>query len=649
MIDCSTYHWGEEEDSTGPLGIDYVYIDNCMFPHMHFIIVLVMFVWIVFLMNHLANTASNHFSPTLGCICDKLNLAYNIAGVTFLAFGNGAPDFFALTASVSGGIDILVALGALLGGEMFISTVVVGCIAILCPCEVSPWIFARDLAFCLVAVTCVLLLALLQQLHVWLPIMFIGIYLTYVAVVMVSSWFSPSAGDDREMMVRMNSISGDIGMTDMKDRVDSESIQTAFWHIDASATQTPKAPPPKVPTKAGYSFLILNDSDEDEESPSKERKRADEEEGTINLSGGFAPSFDGIIMEDHYCESGGEAIEAVGDVGGDISFEAGGLEESLLPKSVSVSDTDDRRSVAAPTIRSTTRLAGDLKSRNKNSYQTLVTSLYWQQWMVRRQFRNATVAAEWPSYPWWYKVYYLTEYPVQLMRDLTIPTLDNNSWNKYHAMAHPIINPIFVAFLGGYLHSGGASVLLLCVLIGALPSATIFCLTHHNRAPTGTAFTVLWTLSAFVMCIVWIYVLAGELVTCLAALGNLLEIPPAFLGLTVLAWGNSMGDFFTNTAVAKQGLGEMAVAGCYGGPVFNILMGLGVALLYATWQSYPRPFEVQLDVSGFVSILFLYIVLISTAVIVPMNSFKIERNFGIYLLTLYAIYTVCQATIVAFQ
>ncbi|KAJ1426575.1 Sodium/calcium exchanger protein-domain-containing protein [Ochromonadaceae sp. CCMP2298] len=580
MIDCSTYHWGEEEDSTGPLGIDYVYIDNCMFPHMHFIIVLVMFVWIVFLMNHLANTASNHFSPTLGCICDKLNLAYNIAGVTFLAFGNGAPDFFALTASVSGGIDILVALGALLGGEMFISTVVVGCIAILCPCEVSPWIFARDLAFCLVAVTCVLLLALLQQLHVWLPIMFIGIYLTYVAVVMVSSC-----------------ISGDIGMTDMKDRVDSESIQTAFWHIDASATQTPKAPPPKVPTKAGYSFLILNDSDEDEESPSKERKRADEEEGTINLSGGFAPSFDGIIMEDHYCESGGEAIEAVGD----------------------------------------------------NSYQTLVTSLYWQQWMVRRQFRNATVAAEWPSYPWWYKVYYLTEYPVQLMRDLTIPTLDNNSWNKYHAMAHPIINPIFVAFLGGYLHSGGASVLLLCVLIGALPSATIFCLTHHNRAPTGTAFTVLWTLSAFVMCIVWIYVLAGELVTCLAALGNLLEIPPAFLGLTVLAWGNSMGDFFTNTAVAKQGLGEMAVAGCYGGPVFNILMGLGVALLYATWQSYPRPFEVQLDVSGFVSILFLYIVLISTAVIVPMNSFKIERNFGIYLLTLYAIYTVCQATIVAFQ
>ena len=54
----------------------------------------------------------------------------------------------------------------------------------------------------------------------------------------------------------------------------------------------------------------------------------------------------------------------------------------------------------------------------------------------------------------------------------------------------------------------------------------------------------------------------------------MLNIPSYFLGLTVLAWGNSASDLFANLAVARRGLGEMAVAGCYGGPVFNILVGM---------------------------------------------------------------------------
>ena len=46
------------------------------------------------------------------------------------------------------------------------------------------------------------------------------------------------------------------------------------------------------------------------------------------------------------------------------------------------------------------------------------------------------------------------------------------------------------------------------------------------------------------------------------------------LGLTVLAWGNSMGDFSTNMAMAKKGLANMALTACYAGPVFNLLVRL---------------------------------------------------------------------------
>ena len=40
------------------------------------------------------------------------------------------------------------------------------------------------------------------------------------------------------------------------------------------------------------------------------------------------------------------------------------------------------------------------------------------------------------------------------------------------------------------------------------------------------------------------------------------------------------GDFFANLSLARRGLSEMAIAGCYGAPVFNILFGLGVSFIY---------------------------------------------------------------------
>ena len=54
------------------------------------------------------------------------------------------------------------------------------------------------------------------------------------------------------------------------------------------------------------------------------------------------------------------------------------------------------------------------------------------------------------------------------------------------------------------------------------------------------------------------------------------------LGLTLLAWGNSAGDLVTNLAVAKAGFPGMAIAGSYGGPLFNILLGIGLPMFYSS-------------------------------------------------------------------
>lgn len=78
------------------------------------------------------------------------------------------------------------------------------------------------------------------------------------------------------------------------------------------------------------------------------------------------------------------------------------------------------------------------------------------------------------------------------------------------------------------------------------------------------------------MSIVWIYMLANIIVDLLVLFGMLTGINTAILGLTVLSWGNSVGDAFASMSISKKGFGEMAITGCVAGPVFNLMLGLGL-------------------------------------------------------------------------
>ena len=48
------------------------------------------------------------------------------------------------------------------------------------------------------------------------------------------------------------------------------------------------------------------------------------------------------------------------------------------------------------------------------------------------------------------------------------------------------------------------------------------------------------------------------------------------LGLTLLAWGNSLGDFFSNRAMARAGHASTALTACFAAPLFNMLLSLAV-------------------------------------------------------------------------
>jgi len=81
--------------------------------------------------------------------------------------------------------------------------------------------------------------------------------------------------------------------------------------------------------------------------------------------------------------------------------------------------------------------------------------------------------------------------------------------------------------------------------------------------------------------------------------GFITQLPTAFFGLTFLAWGNCLGDLSADVAMAKQGFGEMAITGCMAGPVFNVLVGMGLSMVFK-FLNEGDPLHSKVTVSPFI-------------------------------------------------
>ncbi|KAJ5663841.1 Sodium/calcium exchanger membrane region [Penicillium longicatenatum] len=163
------------------------------------------------------------------------------------------------------------------------------------------------------------------------------------------------------------------------------------------------------------------------------------------------------------------------------------------------------------------------------------------------------------------------------------------------------------------------------------------------------------SLLGFLVAISWIATIATEVVSLLKTLGVILDISDSLLGLTVFAVGNSLGDLVADITVARLGYPVMALSACFGGPMLNILLGIGLGGLYMTLNggntrrhdeilgrtvsSESVSYEIAISKVLVISGATLLMVLVGLLIVVPLNGWKMDRKIGWGLIAVWCLST----------
>jgi sodium/potassium/calcium exchanger 6 len=228
-------------------------------------------------------------------------------------------------------------------------------------------------------------------------------------------------------------------------------------------------------------------------------------------------------------------------------------------------------------------------------------------------------------------------------------------WNRWLVAVQIFTAPLFVMLIiwanSDQLTVRHLAKLVLYSLLGSTVVFGILMLTTAAEKPPKYRF--LFCFLGFVVSVAWISTIANEVVGVLKAFGVILGISDAILGLTIFAVGNSLGDLVADITVARLGYPVMALSACFGGPMLNILLGIGISGLYMTIKEghhkhtkHPdqpmkyKPYKVEVSGTLMISGITLLVTLVGLLVVVPLNNWVMSRKIGWGLITLWSISTI---------
>lgn len=563
--------------------------------------------WMVLLFRMLGSTAEEFFSPALEMFSFKLGLPPRFAGVSLLALGNGAADVSATVAAITtdpvNGYQL--SLGALTGAAMVIGSVVSALVVLVAggvPCRGA---LVRDVAALLVAIAVVWYRLASGTMGPDSITIFLTLYFVFVVLVLAADVYH------RAVVLPRRSRQAD-------DR-ERERELAERRRVEADGPAVPGANPAVGPSLSSNTpshgldqFLTaLSNYDNDPrttgwgvESEDLADDRPVRLHGSQGILHGHAPT--------------PERLDSTTE--GGIAHHYNMLEDAV-----------DRTCVedGSPGF-SASNWSGALQDGyselRKHAEQTWEDIVY-----------NADVGLV-------SKILLIAEFPFTVLRKATVAIPCEGYYVRALVALSLALSPVWLAFYMYRSHDTNVLGTAFGIFWGIMVLAALLVLRYAPGGQGNMALSVATPIAlyGFVVGATWIDTIADMLVSLLDFIGIVLRIPGPIVGLTILAWGNSMGDLSANVTMARKGLANMAMTACFAGPFFNILMGLGLGFGRLAAQTGQSEFQVSLSpsvVTGFLFIVLNSVTIIATGLFVGEIG-TIPKNYGYIALTLYTVYLV---------
>ncbi|KAL9052527.1 MAG: hypothetical protein Q9162_005330 [Coniocarpon cinnabarinum] len=230
----------------------------------------------------------------------------------------------------------------------------------------------------------------------------------------------------------------------------------------------------------------------------------------------------------------------------------------------------------------------------------------------------------------------------------------SREWNRWLVLVQCFTAPYFIllATWANFFDADPSWLLMPSVycLIGSTVACALLFFTTRPDHPPRLHFLLCF--AGFAVSVTWISSIANEVVGVLKAIGVIFNISDAILGLTIFAVGNSMGDLVADITVARLGYPVMALSACFGGPMLNILLGIGLSGLYMVInkadhrhhkhpdQDYHfKPYKVEVSTTLMVSAVALLVTLVGLLIVVPLNRWWMDRKIAWGLILLWIVAT----------
>jgi len=597
----------------------------------------VMALWLVLLFRLLGSTAEDYFSPALEMFSVKLGLPPRFAGVSLLALGNGAADVSATISAIAGDpvAGYKLALGALTGAAMLISGVISALVILTAdgvPCRGA---LVRDVTALLVTVAAVWTQLGSGSVTPDSVTYFLAIYVGFVLLVLVADIYHRAvvlprlAGQaDRVELERQRSAAADMSLVAAEQQ---QALDPAALNVPTNVAAQPQR---------GWSAMLTALSNYDNVNPNDPTTA----NGTTDPQAGWGVESDdfardrpiqlhghgGILDHHRHHHLHHEAAAAPASIAQDPSNaytpleDEGGLDHTCvqlgstgIPADSWMEALEDGRD--------------ELKRHAEGVWDDIVNDA------------DVHVVS---------KFLLICELPFTAFRKLTVPIPCEGYYCRALIALSLAVSPLWFVFylwrshdMNLFAGSGWIYLLVLEALVG-LGALCILRFAPGGEGEMALLFSTPIAFYGFVIAATWIDTIADALVSLLNFVGIILHIPGPVIGLTILAWGNSMGDLSANITMARKGLANMAMTACFAGPVFNILVGLGLGFSRQFAAMGTSETEVALSPSVITGFLFLAVNAAGIlGVGLVLGSGTIPKQFGYLSLSIYTIYLVTSITL----